>query len=172
RFAVEFFDVRISPRDINRHRCHRVAGFQPVGDRHGRPCQDADGRVSALASRLAPLAAPHGAAGRHLGGCHAGPARAAGRELGRASSARPRRRIVARCPDQAREAAMSQKHKAMKILDAIFVVFTMMLVMAVAGLPVEWLLDLVSRTSLAIEGLALAVASAAVGLIYTIAGSE
>jgi len=67
---------------------------------------------------------------------------------------------------------MSQKHKAMKILDAIFVVFTMMLVMAVAGLPVEWLLDLVSRTSLAIEGLALAVASAAVGLIYTIAGSE
>ena len=67
---------------------------------------------------------------------------------------------------------MSQKHKAMKILDAIVIVFTMMLVMAVAGLPLEWLLDLVSRTSLAIEGLALAVASAAVGLIYTIAGSE
>ncbi len=67
---------------------------------------------------------------------------------------------------------MSQKHKAMKILDAIVIVFTMMLVMAVAGLPLEWLLDLVSKTSLAIEGLALAVASAAVGLIYTIAGSE
>jgi hypothetical protein len=67
---------------------------------------------------------------------------------------------------------MSQKHKAMKILDAIFIVFTMMLVMAVAGLPLEWLLDLVSKTSLAVESLALAVASAAVGLIYTIAGSE
>ena len=67
---------------------------------------------------------------------------------------------------------MSQKHKAMKILDAIFIVFTMMLVMAVAGLPLEWLLDLVSKTSIAIESLALAVASAALGLIYTFAGSE
>ena len=67
---------------------------------------------------------------------------------------------------------MSQKNKAMKILDAILIVFTMTLVMAVGGLPVEWLFDLVSKTSLAIEGLALAVASAALGLIYAIAGSE
>jgi hypothetical protein len=67
---------------------------------------------------------------------------------------------------------MSQKHKAMTILDAVFIVFTMTMVMAVAGLPVEWLLDLVSKTSLAIEGLALAVVSAALGLIYAIAGSE
>jgi hypothetical protein len=67
---------------------------------------------------------------------------------------------------------MSQKNKAMKILDAVFIAFTMMMVMAVAGLPLEWLLDLVSKTSLAIEGGALAVASAAVGLIYAIAGSE
>jgi hypothetical protein len=67
---------------------------------------------------------------------------------------------------------MSQKHKAMKILDGIFIGITMMLVMTVAGLPVEWLLDVVSRTSLAIEGLALGVLSAALGLIYAIAGSE
>ena len=67
---------------------------------------------------------------------------------------------------------MSQKNKAMKLIDAILIVFTMLLVMAVAGLPVEWLLDLVSKTSLAIEGLALAAASAALGLIYAIAGSE
>jgi len=67
---------------------------------------------------------------------------------------------------------MSQKHKAMRILDAVFVGFTMVLVMAVGGLPVEWLLDLVSKTSLAIEGLALAVAPAALGLIYALAGSE
>jgi hypothetical protein len=67
---------------------------------------------------------------------------------------------------------MSQKHKAMTILDAVFIGFTMVLVMAVAGLPVEWLFDLVSRTSVAIEGLALAVASAALGLIYAIAGSK
>ena len=67
---------------------------------------------------------------------------------------------------------MSQKHSTMRILDAVFIGFTMVLVMAVAGLPVEWLLDLVSRTSLAIEGLALAVASAALGLIYAVAGSE
>jgi hypothetical protein len=67
---------------------------------------------------------------------------------------------------------MSQKHKAMRILDAIFIGLTIVLVMAVAGLPVEWLFDLVSRTSVAIEGLALAVASAAIGLIYALAGSE
>jgi hypothetical protein len=67
---------------------------------------------------------------------------------------------------------MSQKNKAMKILDGIFIGITMMLVMTVAGLPVEWLLDVVSRTSLAIEGLALGVLSAALGLIYAIAGSE
>ena len=67
---------------------------------------------------------------------------------------------------------MSQKNKAMKILDAILIGFTMTLIMAVGGLPVEWLFDLVSKTSLAIEGLALAVASAALGLIYAVAGSE
>ena len=67
---------------------------------------------------------------------------------------------------------MSQKHKAMKILDAVFIGFTMVLVMAVGGLPVEWLFDLVSKTSLAIESLALVVASAALGLIYAFAGSE
>lgn len=67
---------------------------------------------------------------------------------------------------------MSQKNKAMRILDGILIGFTMMLVMAVGGLPLEWLLDLVSKTSLAIESLALAVASAALGLIYVVAGSE
>lgn len=67
---------------------------------------------------------------------------------------------------------MSQNNKAMKILDGIFIGFTMVLVMSVAGLPLEWLLDLVSKTSLAIEGISLAVVSAALGLIYTIAGSE
>jgi hypothetical protein len=67
---------------------------------------------------------------------------------------------------------MSQKNKVMKILDAIFIGFTMVLVMAVAGLPLEWLLDLASKTSVAIEGLSLAVVSAALGLIYAIAGSE
>ena len=34
------------------------------------------------------------------------------------------------------------------------------------------MLDLVSKTSIAIEGLALGVLSAALGLIYAIAGSE
>jgi hypothetical protein len=67
---------------------------------------------------------------------------------------------------------MSQQNKAMKALDAIFIGFTMVLVMAVGGLPVEWLFDLVSKTSLAVEGLALAVASVALGLIYVLAGSE
>jgi hypothetical protein len=67
---------------------------------------------------------------------------------------------------------MSQRNKAMKILDGILIGFTMVLVMAVAGLPLEWLLDLVSKTSLAIEGVALAVVSAAVGLIYALTDSK
>lgn len=67
---------------------------------------------------------------------------------------------------------MSAKNKAMRILDAVLVGFTMVLVMAVGGLPLEWLLDLVSKTSLAIEGLSLAVVSGALGLIYAIVGSE
>ena len=67
---------------------------------------------------------------------------------------------------------MSQKNKAMRALDGIFIAFTMVLVMTVAGLPVEWLFDLASKTSLAIEGLAVAAASAALGLIYAVAGSE
>jgi hypothetical protein len=56
---------------------------------------------------------------------------------------------------------MTPKNKALKILDAIFIGLTMMLVMAVGGLPVEWLLDLVSMTSLALEGFALVVLFAA-----------
>ena len=67
---------------------------------------------------------------------------------------------------------MSRKNKAMRTLDGIFIAFTMVLVMTVAGLPVEWLFDLASKTSLAIEGLAAAAASAALGLIYAVAGSE
>ena len=67
---------------------------------------------------------------------------------------------------------MSAKNRAMRILDAILVGFTMVLVMAIGGLPLEWLLDLVSKTSLAVEGLSLAVLSGALGLIYAIIGSE
>jgi hypothetical protein len=67
---------------------------------------------------------------------------------------------------------MSPKSKAMRILDALLIGFTMMLVLAVGGLPLEWLLDLISTASLALEGLALAVLSAAVWLIHAFAGPE
>ena len=67
---------------------------------------------------------------------------------------------------------MTPKKKAMNVLDGVFIGFTMVLVMAVGGLPVEWLLDLVSKTSIAIEGVALLVLSAALSLIYAIAGSD
>jgi hypothetical protein len=67
---------------------------------------------------------------------------------------------------------MTTKKRAMRILDGIFIGFTMVLVMAVGGLPIEWLLDLVSKTSIAIEGVALLVLSAAVSLIYAIAGPD
>jgi hypothetical protein len=60
----------------------------------------------------------------------------------------------------------------MRILDGLLIGFTMMLVLAVGGLPLEWLLDLVNTASLALEGFALAVLSAAVWLIHAFAGSE
>jgi hypothetical protein len=51
----------------------------------------------------------------------------------------------------------------MRILDGILIGFTMMLVMAVGGLPFEWLFDLLSAAALALEGFALAVLSAVRG---------
>jgi len=53
---------------------------------------------------------------------------------------------------------MSQKHRAMRILDAVFIGFTMVLVMAVAGLPVEWLFDLVRRARIDLRRRGLGVA--------------
>ena len=73
---------------------------------------------------------------------------------------------------EAGEAAMTPRKNALKILDGIFIGLTMVLVMTVGGLPVEWLLDLVSTTSLALEGVALVVLSAALLLIHAIAGSD
>ena len=67
---------------------------------------------------------------------------------------------------------MTPKNRALKIIDAIFIGLTMMLVMAVGGLPVEWLFDLVSMTSLALEGFALVVLFVALCLIHAIAGSD
>jgi hypothetical protein len=67
---------------------------------------------------------------------------------------------------------MTPKNRALKILDAIFIGLTMTLVMAVGGLPVEWLFDLVSMTSLALEGFALVVLFVALWLIHAIAGSD
>jgi len=67
---------------------------------------------------------------------------------------------------------MTPKNRALKILDAIFIGLTMTLVMAVGGLPVEWLFDLVSMTSLALEAFALVVLFAALWLIHAIATSD
>src|SRR5262249_34095054 len=71
-----------------------------------------------------------------------------------------------------REVAMTPRKKAMKILDSIFIAFTMVLVMAVGGLPVEWLFDLLSVTSLALEGVTLIVLCVALGLVYAIASPD
>lgn len=67
---------------------------------------------------------------------------------------------------------MTPRKNAMKILDGIFIAITMVLVMTVGGLPVEWLLDLVSTASLALEGFALVVLFATLWLIHAIAGSD
>jgi hypothetical protein len=67
---------------------------------------------------------------------------------------------------------MTQRKKAMRIIDGVLIGFTMMLVLAVGGLPLEWMLDLLSMTSFVIEGFTLAALSVAVWLIHAIADAE
>ncbi len=67
---------------------------------------------------------------------------------------------------------MSSKLMAVRILDCVVVALTMMLLLCVAGLPMEWLLALVDLSSGAFEAFALFALFAALWLIYAVASSD
>jgi hypothetical protein len=67
---------------------------------------------------------------------------------------------------------MTSKMIALRILDGVFIGFTMLLMMGVAGLPLQWLLDLVEMSLREFQGFALFVVFAALLLIYAIATSD
>jgi hypothetical protein len=67
---------------------------------------------------------------------------------------------------------MTSKMIALRILDGVFIGFTMLLMMGVAGLPLQWLLDLVEMSLREFQGFALFVVFAALLLIHAIATSD
>jgi hypothetical protein len=67
---------------------------------------------------------------------------------------------------------MTSKMIALRILDGVFVVFTMLSVMGIAGLPMEWVLDLVKMSLHEFQSFALFVVFAALLLIHAIATSD
>jgi hypothetical protein len=71
-----------------------------------------------------------------------------------------------------REAAMTSKTIALRVLDGVFIGFTLLLMLAVAGLPMDWLLDLVEMSLREFQGFALFVVVAALLLIHAIATSD
>jgi hypothetical protein len=67
---------------------------------------------------------------------------------------------------------MTSKTIALRILDAVFIGFTMLLMLAVAGLPMEWFLDLVEMSLREFQAFALFFVVAALLLIHAIATSD
>jgi hypothetical protein len=67
---------------------------------------------------------------------------------------------------------MTSKTIALRILDGVFIGFTMLLMLAVAGLPMGWLLDLVEMSLREFQAFALFVVFAALLLIHAIATSD
>jgi hypothetical protein len=67
---------------------------------------------------------------------------------------------------------MTSKTIVLRILDAVFIGFTMLLMLAVAGLPMEWFLDLVEMSLREFQAFALFFVVAALLLIHAIATSD
>jgi hypothetical protein len=67
---------------------------------------------------------------------------------------------------------MTSKMIALKILDGLFLAFTFVLLLAVAGLPLEGLLDLIDMSSREFQAFALFVLFCLLWLIYAIASSD
>jgi hypothetical protein len=67
---------------------------------------------------------------------------------------------------------MTSKMLALRILDGIFAAFTLLLLLAIAGLPMEWLLNLIEMTMREFQSFGLFVVSGALWLVYAIATSD
>ena len=67
---------------------------------------------------------------------------------------------------------MTSKMIALRILDGVFIGFSMLLMMGVAGLPMEWVLNLVEMSLREFQGFALFVVFGALLLIHAIATSD
>jgi hypothetical protein len=67
---------------------------------------------------------------------------------------------------------MTSKTIALRVLDGVFIGFTLLLMLGVAGLPMDWLLDLVEMSLREFQSFALFVVVAALLLIHAIATSD
>jgi hypothetical protein len=67
---------------------------------------------------------------------------------------------------------MTSKMLTLKILDGIFVALALALLLAIIGLPLDLLLELMAMTSREFEGFALFVLFGLLWLIYEIAASD
>ena len=67
---------------------------------------------------------------------------------------------------------MTSKTIALRILDGVFIGFTMLSMMGVAGLPMEWLLNLVEMSLREFQSFALFVVFAVLLLIHAIVTSD
>jgi ABC-type multidrug transport system permease subunit len=70
------------------------------------------------------------------------------------------------------EARMTSKTIALKILDLIFIGVTMVLMLAIAGVPMGWLLDLVEMSLREFQAFGLFLVFATLLLIHAIATSN
>jgi hypothetical protein len=67
---------------------------------------------------------------------------------------------------------MTSKVIVLRLLDGIFIGVTMLLVMGVAGLPMDWMLDLLDMSSPAFKAFGFFVLFASILLIHAIATSD
>ena len=67
---------------------------------------------------------------------------------------------------------MTSKTITLRILDGVFIGFTMLSMMGVAGLPMEWLLNLVEMSLREFQSFALFVVFAVLLLIHAIVTSD
>jgi hypothetical protein len=67
---------------------------------------------------------------------------------------------------------MTTKILVQRLLDWIFVGVSMLLVMGVAGLPMDWMLDLLDMSSLEFKAFGLFVLFASILLIHAVATSD
>ena len=67
---------------------------------------------------------------------------------------------------------MTSKMIALRILDSIFIAATLVLMMGIAGLPMDWLLNLIEMSLRELQAFGLFIVFAALLLIHAIATSD